>query len=222
MTLIQKPGKIRLLIADDHGVVRKGLRLLLEQYDELEVLGEAADGREASRLAEELKPEVVIMDVAMPLLNGIDAAAQILKNDPDIGVIILTMHADESYLLRALDVGVKGYLLKESAEQDLLRAVKTVSQGKPFFSPAITKTLLEDYIRVVKQQGLTDTYELLTSREKEVLQLLAEGKSNKEVATLLDLSLYTVESHRTNLMRKLNLHNTAEIVLYAVRKNIVR
>ena len=218
----QKTPKIRLLIADDHGVVRKGLRLLLEQYDELAVIGEAADGREAVRLAEELKPDIVIIDVAMPLLNGIDAAAQVLKNDANRGVIILTMHADEAYLLRALDVGVKGYLLKETAEQDLLRAIKVVSQGRPFFSSAITETLLEDYMRVVKQQGLSNTYELLASREKEVLQLLAEGKSNKEVAAILDLSLYTVESHRTNLMQKLNLHNTAEIVLYAVRKNIVR
>jgi two-component system response regulator NreC len=222
MALNQKTHKTSLLIADDHGVVRKGLRLLLEQYEELAVIGEAADGREAVRLAEELKPDIVIIDVAMPLLNGIDAAAQLLKNDAGRGVIILTMHADEAYLLRALDVGVKGYLLKETAEQDLLRAVKVVSQGRPFFSPAITETLLEDYMRVVKQQGLSDTYELLTSREKEVLQLLAEGKSNKEVAAILDLSLYTVESHRTNLMQKLNLHNTAEIVLYAVRKNIVR
>jgi two-component system response regulator NreC len=217
----QKRHKISILIADDHGVVRKGLRLLLEQYEELAVIGEAADGREAVRLAEALNPDVVIIDVAMPLLNGIDAAAQVLKNNPRLGVIILTMHADEGYLFRALDVGVKGYLLKETAEQDLLQAVKAVSQGKPFFSPAITQTLLEDYMRVVKQQGLIDTYALLTSREKEVLQLLAEGKSNKEAAAILDLSLYTVESHRTNLMQKLSLHNTAEIVLYAVRKNIV-
>ncbi len=222
MGLNQKINNIRLLIADDHGVVRKGLRLLLEQYDELEVCGEAADGREAVRLAEELKPDVVIMDVAMPLLNGIDAAAQILKNDAGIGLIILTMHADEGYLLRALDVGVRGYLLKESAEEDLLRAVKTVAQGKPFFSPTITRSLLEDYMRVVKQKGLTDSYELLTNREKEVLQLLAEGRTNKEVAAILDVTLYTIESHRTNLMQKLNLHNTAEIVLYAVRKNVVR
>jgi two-component system response regulator NreC len=222
MALNHKTHKISLLIADDHGVVRKGLRLLLEQYEELVVIGEAADGREAVRLTEELKPDIVIIDVAMPLLNGIDAAAQVLKNDANRGVIILSMHADEEYVLRALEVGVKGYLLKETAEQDLLRAIKVVSQGRPFFSSAITETLLEDYMRVVKQQGLSNTYELLTSREKEVLQLLAEGKSNKEVSTVLDLSLYTVESHRTNLMHKLNLHNTAEIVLYAVQKNIVR
>jgi two-component system response regulator NreC len=214
--------KLKVLIADDHGVVRKGLRLLLQQYREIEVVGEAANGREAVRQADELRPNVILMDVAMPLLNGIDAAEQIRKANDQIGVIMLTMHADEGYLLRALNAGVRGYLLKESAEEDLLQAVQAVSQGKPFFSPAITQTLLEDYMRVLKQEGLSDTFELLTTREKEVLQLLAEGKTNKEVAHILDISLYTVESHRTNFMQKLNLHNTAEIVLYAVRKNLVR
>jgi two-component system, NarL family, response regulator NreC len=214
--------KVKVLIADDHGVVRKGLRLLLGQYPEIEVIGEAANGREVVRLATELGPNVILMDVAMPLLNGIDAAEQIRKANDQIGVIMLTMHADEGYLLRALNAGVRGYLLKESAEDDLLRAVQAVSQGKPFFSPAITHTLLEDYMRVLKEEGLSDSFELLTAREREVLQLLAEGKTNKEVASILDISLYTVESHRTNLMQKLDLHNTAEIVLYAVRKNLVR
>jgi two-component system response regulator NreC len=214
--------KLKVLIADDHGVVRKGLRLLLQQYPEIEVVGEAANGREVVRQAAELQPNVILMDVAMPLLNGIDAAEQIRKANDRIGVIMLTMHADEGYLLRALNAGVRGYLLKESAEEDLFRAVRAVSQGKPFFSPAITQTLLEDYMRVLKQEGLSDSFELLTTREKELLQLLAEGKSNKEAALILDVSLYTVESHRTNFMQKLNLHNTAEIVLYAVRKNLVR
>src|SRR5437588_3699241 len=145
--------KLKVLIADDHGVVRKGLRLLLEQYSEVEVVGEAANGRDVVRLAGELVPDVILMDVAMPLLNGIQAAEQIRKANDRIGVIMLTMHADEGYLLRALNAGVKGYLLKESAEEDLLRAVTTVSQGKPFFSPAITHTLLEDYMRVLKQEG---------------------------------------------------------------------
>ncbi len=213
--------KYTVLIADDHGVVRKGLRLLLEQYPELAVIGEAANGREAVTMASALSPQIVVLDVAMPILNGIEAAEQILKVNSKTGIIILTMHADESYLLRALNVGVKGYLLKESAEEDLLLAIRAVANGKPFFSRAINETLLEDYMRMLKQQGLSDTFDLLTSREKEVLQLLAEGKTNKEVAQLLDVSPYTVESHRTNLMQKLGIHNTAEIVLYAVRKRLV-
>ena len=211
----------KVLIADDHGVVRKGLRLLLEQYPELAVIGEAANGREAVTMAAALSPQIVVLDVAMPILNGIEAAEQILKANSQTGVILLTMHADESYVLRALHAGVKGYLLKESAEDDLLLAIRSVANGKPFFSRAINEVLLEDYMRVLKQQGLSDTFDLLTTREKEVLQLLAEGRTNKDVATLLDVSPYTVESHRTNLMQKLNVHNTAEIVLYAVRKRLV-
>jgi two-component system, NarL family, response regulator NreC len=214
-------SKIRILVADDHGIVRKGLRFLLDRQEGMEVVGEASDGREAVKLSEELLPNIVIIDVAMPQLNGIDAAAQIIKSNPNTRVVILSMHADESYLVRALSVGAKGYLLKESAEVDIVRAVQVVSQGRPFFSPQIAQSLLEDYVRALQQRGLQDSYDLLTEREREVLQLLAEGKSNKEVATVLDLSTYTVETHRTNLMHKLNLHNTAEIVLYAVRKKII-
>ncbi len=214
-------SSITILIADDHGVVRKGIRYLLERQPDLRVVGEAADGREAVRLAEELDPTVVIMDIAMPQLNGIEATAQIVKRNPRTGVIILSMHSDEAYLVRTLASGAKGYLLKDSAEEDMVRAVRTVAQGRPFFSPAIAQTLLEDYLRTLQQRGLRDSYDLLTQREKEVLQLLAEGRSNKEVAATLGLSVYTVETHRTNLMQKLNLHNTAEIVLYAVRKKLI-
>ncbi len=214
-------SNVRVLLADDHGIVRRGLHYLLERSPGFEVVGEAADGREAVKLAAELHPDVVIMDIAMPNLNGIDATAQIVRKHPETGVIILSMHSDESYLVRALSAGARGYLLKDSAEADLMRAVQAVSQGRPFFSPAIAETLLEDYVRRLQQRNLKDSYDLLTDREKEVLQLLAEGKSNKEVAALLDLSLYTVETHRANLMQKLNLHNTAEIVLYAVRKKII-
>jgi len=214
-------SEIRILLADDHGIVRRGLHYLLERSAGMTVIGEAADGREAVKMCEELNPTVVIMDIAMPNLNGIEATAQIVRKNPAIGVIILSMHSDETYLVRALSAGAKGYLLKDSAEADLIRAVQAVSQGRPFFSPAIAQSLLEDYMRRLQQQHLQDSYDLLTDREKEVLQLLAEGKSNKEVATLLNLSLYTVETHRSNLMQKLNLHNTAEIVLYAVRKKII-
>jgi len=214
-------SKVRILIADDHGIVRKGLRLQLEQNPSFQVIGEATDGREAVRLTDELKPEVVIMDIAMPNLNGIQAAAQIVKRNPHTGVIILSMHSDESYLIRALTAGAKGYLLKDNADVDLYRAVQVVAQGKPFFSPAISNTLLEDYMRQLQQRGLQDSYDLLTDREKEILQLLAEGKSSKEVATDLNLSPNTVDTHRTRIMQKLDLHSSAEIVLYAVRKKII-
>jgi RNA polymerase sigma factor (sigma-70 family) len=213
--------KTRILIADDHGIVRKGLRLQLEQNGTFEVVGEATDGRAAVRMAEELSPDIVIIDIAMPNLNGIQATTLIVKKNPQTGVIILSMHSDETYITRALAAGARGYLLKENAEVDLFRAVQVVAQGKPFFSPAIAKTLLEDYMRHMQQRGLEDSYDLLTVREKEILQLLAEGKSNKEVATMLNLSTNTVETHRTRLMQKLDLHSAAEIVLYAVRKRII-
>jgi len=213
--------KIRILIADDHGIVRKGLRLQLEQNNDFEVVGEATEGREAVRMAEELLPDVVIMDIAMPNLNGIQATTQVVKKNPQIGVIILSMYSDETYLMRTLAAGAKGYLLKDSADVDLHRAVEVVAQGKPFFSPAIADTLLEDYMRQLQQGGLQDSYDLLTEREKEILQLLAEGKSNKDVAGILNLSTNTVETHRTRIMQKLDLHSTADIVLYAVRKGII-
>ena len=214
-------SKIRVLIADDHGIVRKGLRLQLEQRPEFEVVGEASDGRDAVQMAEELKPDVIVMDIAMPNLNGIEATTQIVKKNPRIGVIMLSMHSDETYLTRTLAAGAKGYLLKDNAEVDLYRAVQMVSQGKPFFSPTIANTLLEDYMRQLQQRGFQDTYDLLTDREKEVLQLLAEGKSNKEVATILDLATGTVETHRTRLMQKLDLHSSADIVLYARSQKII-
>jgi DNA-binding NarL/FixJ family response regulator len=213
--------KIRILIADDHGIVRTGLRLQLERNENFEVVGEAVDGREAVSMAEKLSPDIVIMDIAMPNLNGIQAAAQIIKNQPTTGIVILSMYSDETYITRTLAAGAKGYLLKENAQVDLYRAIQVVAQGKPFFSPAIANTLLEDYMRQMQQRGLTDSYDLLTDREKEILQLLAEGKSNKEVATMLDLSTNTVETHRNRIMQKLDLHSAAEIVLYAVRKRII-
>jgi len=213
--------RIRVLIADDHGIVRKGLKLQLEQNGSFEVIGEACEGREAVRMAEELSPDVVIMDVAMPNLNGIQATNQLVKKNPQIGVIILSMHSDETYLTRALAAGAKGYLLKENADVDLDDAVISVARGKPFFSPAIANTLLEDYMRQLQQRGLHDSYDLLTDREKEILQLLAEGKSNKDIATALNLSTNTVETHRTRIMQKLDLHSVAEIILYAVRKRII-
>jgi DNA-binding NarL/FixJ family response regulator len=212
---------LRVLLADDHGIVRRGLKSLLETEPGLTVVAEAADGLEALHLCEEHQPDTLILDIAMPKLNGIEVAARAQKLDAPPRVIILSMHDDESYILRALAAGARAYLLKDATDEDLLPAVRAVSAGKPFFSPTVTSVLVEDYMRRLQARGLTDSYHLLTDREKEVLQLLAEGRSNKEVATLLDLGLSTVETHRANLMQKLNLHNTAEIVLYAVRKRII-
>jgi len=213
--------KKRILLADDHVVVRKGLRFVLDREPDMEVVGEAGDGKQAVDLVQQLSPEVVVMDIAMPRLGGIDATSQIVKKHPALGVIILSMYSDEEYIVRALSAGAKGYLLKDSAEEELVQAVRSVSNGRPFFSPAIAKMLLDDYLRQLQQRGLTDSYELLSDREKEVIHLLAEGKTNKDVATILQISPYTVETHRNHIMQKLNLHNTAEIVLYAVRKKLI-
>ena len=212
---------MRVLLADDHGIVRRGLRSLLETEPGLAVVAEAADGFEALRLCSEHQPDTLILDVAMPRMNGIEVAARAQKLEHPPRVIMLSMHSDESYILRALAAGARAYLLKDATDEDLLPAVRAIAAGKPFFSPSVTAVLVEDYVRQLKAKGLDDSYHLLTDREKEVLQLLAEGRSNKEVAALLDLGVSTVETHRANLMQKLNLHNTAEIVLYAVRKGII-
>ena len=213
--------KTRVLLADDHQLMRSGVRLMLEREAELAVVGEAADGREAVALAKSLKPEVVVMDIGMPNLNGIEAARQMTEENPQLAIVIVSMHSDESYVLRALKAGARGYLLKDSAQADLIKAVHAVAGGKSFFSPAVSKLLLDDYVRKLKRSGTEDAYDLLTPREREVLQLIAEGKSNKDIANLLNLSVYTVESHRANLMEKLNLKGLPELILYAVRKGII-
>ena len=213
--------RIRVLLADDHSVVRKGLRMQLQNQEQFEVVAEATDGRQAVQLAETENPDVVIMDIVMPGLGGIEATAQIVKRNPKTGVVIFSMHADDTYLSRALAAGAKGYLLKDCEDLDLGRAVEAAAEGKPFFSPAIAAILVEDYMRQLQQRGLQDSYDLLTEREKETLQLLAEGKSNKDVAKILNLSVYTVETHRSNIMEKLDLHTTADIILYAVRKKLI-
>jgi len=213
---------IRIVLADDHTIIRSGLRLLLDQQSDFQVVGEASDGREAVELISKLHPEVAVLDIGMPQLNGIEATRQIASQEPDTKVVILSMHADEGYVLRALKAGARAYILKNSAEADLIRAVRTVADGKSFFSPVISKMLLEDYVRQIRDKHVEDSYDLLTPREREVLQLLAEGRTNKEVANLLHLSVYTVDAHRGNILQKLNLHGVPEMILYAVRKGIIQ
>ena len=212
---------IRVLLADDHKLIRAGLRLVVDQQPDLSVVGEADDGRQAVELAKSLKPNVVVMDIGMPNLNGIEAARQIGEMDPSAAVVMLSMHSDESYVLRALSAGARAYLLKDSATTDLVQAIHAVAEGKSFFSPAVSKVLLQDYMRKLRRSGAEDSYDLLSPRERGVLQLVAEGKSNKEVASLLNLSVYTVETHRAKIMQKLNLKGVPELILYAVRKGII-
>lgn len=212
---------IRVLLADDHTLIRAGLRMVVVSQPDFTVVGEASDGREAVALAEQLKPNVVVMDIGMPSLNGIEACRQIHDSLLGTQVIMLSMHSDEGYVLRALKAGAKGYMLKDSAEADLASAIRAVTAGKSFFSPAVSKILLEDYMRKLKRTGAEDSFDLLSPREREVLQLVAEGKSSKEVANLLRLSVYTVETHRAKVMQKLNLHNIPELILYAVRKGVI-
>ena len=200
---------------------RSGLRLVLERQPDFEVVGEASDGREAVAMVQKYSPDILVTDIGMPNLNGIEAARQVAAGSPQVSVVILSMHSDEAYVLRALKAGARAYLLKESAESDLIAAIRAVSSGKAFFSPAVSRMLVEDYVRQLQDREIEDSYELLTTREREILQLIAEGKSNKEIAAALNLSLYTVETHRGNLMEKLGLHTVPELILYAVRKGVI-
>ena len=213
---------VRVLLADDHTIMRSGLRAVIERQPGWTVVGEAADGRQAVRLVEENAADIIVMDIAMPALNGIDAAQQIARSSPRTAVIMLSMHSDESYVLRALRAGARAYLLKDSAEADLVRAIQAVISGKSFFSPKVSALLQQDHVARLRDTGVTDSYDLLTTREREILTLIAEGKSNKEIATALSLSLYTVETHRGNILEKLDLHGTADVILYAVRKGLVQ
>ena len=212
---------LRILLADDHTVVRQGLRKVLEERPEWQVVAEAGDGREAVRLAEQHKPDVAVVDVAMPLLNGIEATRQITRRAPQTKVLVLSMYSDEAYVTQMLKAGATGYLLKDSADVDLLQAVQAVSQGKSFFSPAVARLMSDDYARQ-RGEDAVDRYESLSEREREIFQLVAEGKTNKEMAALLFISPSTVETHRARIMEKLDLHSAAEIVLYAVRRGVIR
>jgi DNA-binding NarL/FixJ family response regulator len=209
------------LLGDDHTLVRQGLRKILEEKPDWEVIAEAGDGREAVKQALALRPDVAVLDIGMPLLNGIESTRQIVRRHPEIRVLILSMHSDEAYIVKALQAGAKGYLLKDSADTDLIRGVADVAAGKSFFSPAVARVMLDDYVRHLADKGISDRYDALSEREREIFQLIAEGHSNKEIADVLSISPATVETHRAHIFQKLDLHNTAEVVLYAVRRGVI-
>ncbi len=212
---------LSILLADDHTLVRQGLRRILTEQPGWNVIAETGDGREAVQQALDLHPDVAILDVTMPRLNGIEATRQILRRSPDIRILILSMHADEVHISRAVQAGASGYLLKDSADVDVVTAVESVVKGKLFFSPAVAAVLQHDYRRSVLRRGVSDRYELLSEREREVFQLIAEGHNNKQIADQLFISAVTVETHRAHILEKLDLHNVAQMVLYAVRRGII-
>lgn len=214
-------GNLRIFVGDDHTLLRHGLRKILEAHLNWQVIGEASDGRDAVRQVLALQPDVAILDISMPLMNGIEATRQIVRRSPDVRVLILSMHSNEAYIIQALKAGATGYLLKDSADTDLLRAVAAVASGKSFFSPAVAKVMLDDYVRHLSEKGIADRYESLSEREREVFQLVAEGHSNKDIAALLSVSPATVETHRAHIFQKLDVHSTAELVLYAVRRGVI-
>ena len=208
--------RIRILLADDHAVVRQGFKMILSAQPDMEIVGEAGNGREAVELAGQLHPDIIVMDVAMPELNGIEATRRLAASEPHSRVVALSMHKDSVYVREILRAGARGYLLKDSVAGDLVSAVRAVSQGEGYLSPAVSDAVLNDYRRHV-----TNPIDLLTSREREVLQMLAEGKTNKEIATVLNLSVYTVEAHRGRIMEKLNMHSINELVRFALRNGLI-
>ena len=214
-------GKVRIVLGDDHTLVRHGLRKILEEQKDWTVVAEASDGREAVRQALSLQPDVVVLDIGMPLLNGIEATRQIARRFTNINILILSMHAEEAYITQAMKAGARGYLLKDSADTELIRAVMAVAAGKSFFSPVVARVMLDDYVRHLTEKGIVDRFESLSEREREIFQLIAEAHSNKEIADLLSVSPATVETHRAHILQKLDVHNTAELVLYAVRRGII-
>lgn len=211
---------MKILLADDHTLVRQGIRRMLEEEPDWTVVGEAGDGHEVLRMAEELKPDLAIVDVAMPHLNGIEAIRRIIQKQPRIHVLVLSMYADESYVTQTLQAGARGYMLKDSADADLFQAVRTIAAGGTFLSPAIARQMNE---RVTwSTAAAADPYDTLTNREREVFQLVAEARSNRDIAAMLGISLTTVETHRARVLNKLSLHNAAEIALYALRRGVIR
>jgi DNA-binding NarL/FixJ family response regulator len=213
--------RLTILLGDDHTLVRQGLRKILEEQPDWEIVAEASDGREAVSQTLSLEPDIAVLDIGMPLLNGIEATRQITRRLPEINVLILSMHSEEAYITQAMKAGARGYLLKDSADTELINAISAVGSGKSFFSPAVAKVMLDDYVRHLSDKGIFDRFDTLSEREREIFQLIAEAHSNKEIADLLSVSPATVETHRAHILQKLDVHNTAELVLYAVRHGII-
>jgi len=216
-----RSAPVRVIIADDHPLIRSGLRSLLERNGEFQVVAEASDGAQAIDLASTHKPDLMLIDVGMPRISGTDAAQHISTKFPATRIIMVSMHSDEAYVLRALKAGARGYLLKASPEADVLAAARAVASGHAYFSPAIAKVLVDDYVAEIQRRGAEDSYDLLSLREKEILKLLVEGNNNRDIADMLHVSLATVETHRNNIFHKLHLHSLPELILYAVRKGLV-
>ena len=215
-------SNIRVLLADDHTIVRQGLRALLDSQEDIEVVGEAENGRQAFEKTKQIVPDIVVLDITMPNLNGIEATRQIKKLNPEIKVIVLTVHDNEEYVHQVLQAGASGYLLKESAVSDLVSAINAVKKGDIFLSPTISKVVVKDYIRHTDRESRAfDSLDVLTSREREVLQLIAEGHTNREVARLLKLSVKTVDVHRAHIKEKLHIHDTAGLIKYSIRKGLI-
>jgi DNA-binding NarL/FixJ family response regulator len=213
--------RLTILLGDDHTLVRQGLRKILEEQPDWEIVAEASDGREAVSQTLSLEPDIAVLDIGMPLLNGIEATRQITRRLPELNVLILSMHSEEAYITQAMKAGARGYLLKDSADTELINAISAVGSGKSFFSPAVAKVMLDDYVRHLSDKGIFDRFDTLSEREREIFQLIAEAHSNKEIADLLSVSPATVETHRAHILQKLDVHNTAELVLYAVRHGII-
>jgi DNA-binding NarL/FixJ family response regulator len=211
---------IRILLADDHTILRDGIRSLLEDEPDMEVIGEAEDGHAAVKMTGQLGPDVVVMDIAMPLLNGLEATRQIKRNNPQVKVLILTMHENEEYIRQVLATGAMGYILKDAAARELLGAIRAVHRGEAVLSPAITRLVIEDYLRWGEPQS-EPISNGLSAREREVLQLIAEGYTNKQIGEILCISVKTVQAHRNNLMQKLDLHDRGELIKYAIQKKII-